>query len=531
MRKNQQYIDWKKELQIWEATTTVLGVDRKIQAGLLFESLEGSPRETVRSELSVAEITSDNGVSKIIETLDEFFIGNEVQNAFSAIEDLLQYKCKKTSFSNQGTNKFKMNTKDRFGHVRACSFCKCLYHWLADCPYAPGAKSKQYKGYSKPLWLDHDNLNSHDVTLYTDCDNVQLSLILGDTLGHAIVDTGCPCTVAGEEWFQSYITTLGRKDRLSIKTKNSKNCFCFGDGNYYRALCNVVIPIYVSQTRYYLRVDIVKCTIPLLLSRDTLKRAKAKIDIETATICFLGNNVPLVTSSSGHLCLPISRSLDATNQESRKVLSRVLFTSPIQGVGLDLKNKARKLHLQFCHPPADRLIDLVRKAGTSDQAVFDVIREVTSQCNVCIKNKKPSLKPAVSFPLANSFNEVVALDLKSFGPEGYILHIVDHLTRYSSACIIKNKQKETIVKGLIKYWIRIFGCPKYFLSDNSEQFVNSEVIDLAEKYNITLKTTAAESPWSNRLCVRHNSILNKSVNKIMANGVCFVETAVHWLLL
>ena len=315
---------------------------------------------------------------------------------------------------------------------------------------------------------------------------------------------------------------------MSIRTKDSSNCFCFGDGKSYRSLYGVDLPIYISQNRYKLRVDIVKCNIPLLLSRDTLRRAKAKIDIEMSTICFLGNVIPLITSSSGHLCLSISRSLDATNEETRKVLSRVLFSSPIEGVGLDLKNKARKLHLQFCHPAAERLIDLVKKAGTSDQRVYDVIKEITSQCDVCIKNKKPPLKPAVSFPLASSFNEVVALDLKSRGSEGYILHMVDHLTRYSSACIIKNKRKETIVKGLMKYWIRIFGCPRYFLSDNGGEFVNSEIIDLAEKCNIILKTTAAESPWSNGLCERHNGILNDNINKIMASGVCSVETAVHW---
>ena len=34
-------------------------------------------------------------------------------------------------------NKVQMNSRDRFGHVRACAFCKCHYHWLADCQYAP----------------------------------------------------------------------------------------------------------------------------------------------------------------------------------------------------------------------------------------------------------------------------------------------------------------------------------------------------------------------------------------------------------
>ena len=89
MKKNQQYIDWKKELQVWEATNIVLGVDKKIQAGVLFESLEGIPRQTVLSELTVAEITDEEGVKNIISKLDEFFIGNETQKAYSSIDEVM----------------------------------------------------------------------------------------------------------------------------------------------------------------------------------------------------------------------------------------------------------------------------------------------------------------------------------------------------------------------------------------------------------------------------------------------------------
>ena len=43
------------------------------------------------------------------------------------------------SQSGSSDKKYKMNPIDKFGHVRACAFCKCHYHWLADCPYAPTA--------------------------------------------------------------------------------------------------------------------------------------------------------------------------------------------------------------------------------------------------------------------------------------------------------------------------------------------------------------------------------------------------------
>ena len=74
MKADQQFIDWKKELQVWEATNTVLEVDKKIQAWVLFESLEGIHKRIVSSELTVSEIVADNGIQNIIKTLDEFFM-------------------------------------------------------------------------------------------------------------------------------------------------------------------------------------------------------------------------------------------------------------------------------------------------------------------------------------------------------------------------------------------------------------------------------------------------------------------------
>lgn len=276
MSPDQPYSDWKKKLQIWQVTNNTLNVDKKIQAGVLFDSLNKVASETVLSELTVDEITAETGVQNIISTLDRFFLGNETQQAFDAIDDLFRYRCSKddtmenfilqfnlkvnkvkcsgtilpegvlgyyllnsanlsdekhamvkatcenltfnnvkkqlqkigftksdsknskfsTSSSldasnskvklescfygdsnkskcysigedkedssddefnlngerifystnrtsgyneNRGssTSKFKLNSTDKFGHVTLCSYCRCLYHWLVDCPYAP----------------------------------------------------------------------------------------------------------------------------------------------------------------------------------------------------------------------------------------------------------------------------------------------------------------------------------------------------------------------------------------------------------
>ena len=49
--------------------------------------------------------------------------------------------------------------------------------------------------------------------------------------------------------------------------------------------------------------------------------------------------------------------------------------------------------------------------------------------------------------------------------------------------------------------------PQCLYSDNGGEFNNSEVHDMAENFNIEVKTTPAYSPLSNGLLERHNQML------------------------
>ena len=50
---------------------------------------------------------------------------------------------------------------------------------------------------------------------------------------------------------------------------------------------------------------------------------------------------------------------------------------------------------------------------------------------------------------------------------------------------------------------------------------------MAEKFNITVLTTAAESPWSNGLCEKHNGIIGDMIHKTMNDGVQDLDLAIH----
>ena len=80
----------------------------------------------------------------------------------------------------------------------------------------------------------------------------------------------------------------------------------------------------------------------------------------------------------------------------------------------DHLKKAEKLHRQFGHPSADRLIRMMRNADIKDLELERKIRNITETCDVCVKHKRPSPRPVVSVPMAEKFNDVVAMDLKKW---------------------------------------------------------------------------------------------------------------------
>ena len=51
---------------------------------------------------------------------------------------------------------------------------------------------------------------------------------------------------------------------------------------------------------------------------------------------------------------------------------------------------------------------------------------------------------------------------------------------------------------------------------------------MAENLNMSVKTTAGYSPWSNGVVERHNATLTDTLNKIRANSDLSWETAICW---
>ena len=95
----------------------------------------------------------------------------------------------------------------------------------------------------------------------------KLDTLLKESYGYALLDSGCSKTVAGEEWINDYISKLSDKDREKVKLEPSTESFTFGDGKTQQSLRKIIFPCWVGGGTGDITADVVKCKIPLLLSR------------------------------------------------------------------------------------------------------------------------------------------------------------------------------------------------------------------------------------------------------------------------
>jgi len=162
-----------------------------------------------------------------------------------------------------------------------------------------------------------------------------------------------------------------------------------------------------------------------------------------------------------------------------------------------------------------------------EKEIIEQLEFISKNCDICKKYKKTPSVPVVSLSIASFFNDAVAMDLITINGK-YILHLIDLFSRYSAACVRSSKRQEEIVDAIMKIWISYFGKPRKFLADNGGEFANTSYTDMCTSLDIELMKTAAESPWSNGTCERHNGILKISILKTMEESGCSIESATAW---
>ena len=416
------------------------------------------------------------------------------------------------------------NPKDARGNFTICRRCRSIYHWISECPHNSVERSKGSGTYYST------NINEEIyIALLQSCvpqSETEISSLVTETFNMGVIDSGCTKTVAGENWLRDYLDTLSDSEAARIEYCDSKALFRFGDSEPVSSQKKALIPMKMGGKNIMLATEIVSSDVPLLLSKDTMKAAKAVQNFEKDSITLFGNEQRMICTKSGHYAIPVNPSSEIINESNASKENILLFTT-----NLSVKETAKKLHQQFGHPSSKRLVSLVKTAGIDDKELFQAINTLNENCDTCKRFKKTPPRPVVTFPLAKEFNEVVALDLKVFeNNKTYFLHLIDHATRFSAASVIKSKKPEVIINDFFRIWVSVFGSPKKVLGDNGGEFVNSHFLDMCQNLNINFITTSAESPWSNGLCEKHNGIIGEVVSKILEEINCGVEIALCWAI-
>ena len=198
----------------------------------------------------------------------------------------------------------KVNPIDSEGNVSRCVICESKLHWAKNCPHS-------YEKMRKEENSDNSNENvqlSLFMGLTDGCEeSSKLNNLMNDSIGCAVLDTGCINTVCGSVWLERYLDMLPDSERAKILEESSQKSFTFGDGATVSSLKRVTLPCLIGGYRSTLVTDVVKCNIPLLMSKTAMKRAKMCIDFESDSAIISGNNVSLQCASSGHYILPLMR--------------------------------------------------------------------------------------------------------------------------------------------------------------------------------------------------------------------------------
>ena len=88
--------------------------------------------------------------------------------------------------------------------ISKCRNCGSIYLWAKNCP-------DSFNNYTQSKKSSKDE--DHEVSLYSDT----MKHFVCETMGTAVLDSGCTKNVCGETWLQCYLETLDESNKMKVK--------------------------------------------------------------------------------------------------------------------------------------------------------------------------------------------------------------------------------------------------------------------------------------------------------------------------
>ena len=232
-------------------------------------SSDSSPNTSpvvVKNEMDIFNYAENNqmGPTEVYYGLSSYRRDSHFNNSREKINHAGRRKGYKNK--TRSINKKKLNPLDLSGNITVCFNCGCRFHWFYDCPYVHSSRNKDGVKIEEYLSMS-------DVVLMSQQKRKKgRDIFWGETLGSAVLDSGASSTVCGAKWYKCFLETLTDVQKKNIvKIKGLRN-FKFSDGNKLNSLYQVILPCVIADIEVSIITDAVDSDIPLLLSKDAMKR-------------------------------------------------------------------------------------------------------------------------------------------------------------------------------------------------------------------------------------------------------------------
>ena len=460
----------------------------------------------------------------------------------------------------------KMNPTSKSGETMRCLCCDSVRHMLRDCPHSWESMDVQAlkKQLNKKVHLTEDleqiskdeenpphfseiphNLaydpdnEAENIVLFTRNKN-EMKVLTRESASQGVLDSGCTSIVAGDLWLKTYLDMLPENLLKEVRRLDSRKRFQFGGEYVLPSNGRFSIPAVIMGRKCTIRTDVVESDIPLLFSKQALKKMEANINYKTNEAEIFGKYTILNETSSGHHCIPILPEIDL-DQTSSVLHAKLKETDdaslqPNEGnpdadsskpdstkdsSKPDLsddstKKMLKKLHMQYGHPGRRTFIAHLKAAQVYTECFKPLIDSIYESCEICAVYSRAKPSPVVALPMAEEFNDCVAIDLKYWRPGLWILHMVDMFSRYTMSAFVTRKTPQMILEVLIRDWISVFGVMKLILKDNGGEFNSDEIREVESLISVEDDTTGMESPFQNGLCERNHAVTDMILSKLAA---------------
>ena len=179
-----------------------------------------------------------------------------------------------------------------------------------------------------------------------------------------------------------------------------------------------------------------------------------------------------------------------------------------------IKNAVARLHANTGHRSNARLARALAIAGAPAEVVYDAKRH---RCSICQENRAPRSRRPASLPVPKGAGDQANIDLvmDSSGVKYFVVHMVDHATRFQLAGLMKSKSTGEVISFIRRHWLPIFGPPRVLVCDQGREFVSWEMEEFASAHSIVLWHAAVGAPWQNGICERAGGTLKVIVASIV----------------